>query len=57
MVGDTPRDIAAGRAAGMSTAAVLYGLGRRDQLQAERPDHLLEDLEDILGLMVRDAPV
>lgn len=57
MVGDTPRDIAAGRAAGMSTAAVLYGLGRRDQLQAERPDHLLEDLEDLLGLMVRDAPV
>ena len=55
MVGDTPRDIAAGRAAGMPTAAVLYGLGQREQLHAERPDHLLEDLEDLLALMVRDA--
>jgi len=55
VVGDTPRDIAAGRAAGMSTAAVLYGLGQRDQLHAERPDHLLEDLEDLLALMVRGA--
>lgn len=52
MVGDTPRDIAAGRAAGMGTAAVLYGLGPRDQLQAERPDHVLEDLEDLLSLMI-----
>lgn len=55
MVGDTPRDIAAGRAAGMATAAVLYGLGQREQLHAERPDHLLEDLEDLLALMVRGA--
>lgn len=55
MVGDTPRDIAAGRAAGMGTAAVLYGLGPRDQLHAERPDHLLEDLEDLLSLMIVGA--
>lgn len=51
MVGDTARDVAAGRAAGMRTAAVLYGLGSRDALLAERPDHLLEDLEDVLALL------
>lgn len=51
MVGDTARDIAAGRAAGMRTAAVLYGLGSRDQLLAERPDHVLEDIEDVLALL------
>lgn len=51
MVGDTARDIAAGRAAGMRTAAVLYGLGAREQLAAERPDHLLEDIEDVLTLL------
>lgn len=51
MVGDTARDIAAGRAAGMRTAAVLYGLGARDELLAARPDHVLEDIEDVLALL------
>ena len=51
MVGDTVRDILAGRAAGMRTAAVLYGLGRPDALLAARPDHVLEDLEDLLTLL------
>lgn len=55
MVGDTARDVAAGRAAGMRTAAVLYGLGAREQLLAERPDHLLEDIEDVLSLLNQGA--
>ncbi len=50
MVGDTVRDIQAGRAAGMTTAAVLYGLGDRDALLGAEPDHVLEDMEDLLGL-------
>ena len=51
MVGDTARDVRAGKAAGMRTAAVLYGLGARDALHEERPDHLLEDIEDVLLLL------
>lgn len=51
MVGDTARDVRAGKAAGMRTAAVLYGLGARDALHEERPDHLLEDIEDVLLLI------
>jgi len=50
MVGDTVRDVEAGRAAGMTTAAVLYGLGDRDALLGAAPDHLLEDMEDLLAL-------
>ncbi len=53
MVGDTVRDIEAGRAAGMTTAAVLYGLGDRDALRGARPDFVLEDMEDLLGLWSR----
>lgn len=53
MVGDTARDIHAGRAAGMRTAAVLYGLGARDALMGAAPDHLFEDLEDVLSVFAR----
>lgn len=51
LVGDTVRDVLAGRAAGMQTAAVLYGLGDRESIVAAKPDHLLEDLEDLLALL------
>ncbi len=51
MVGDTARDVLAGRAAGMRTAAVLYGLGTREALLDASPDHVLEDIEDVLSLV------
>lgn len=51
MIGDTARDILAGRAAGMRTAAVLYGLGSREDLSAAAPDHTFEDIEDVLSLV------
>ncbi len=53
MVGDTARDVLAGRAAGMRTAAVLYGIGSRDALLAAGPDHVFEDLEDVLSVFAR----
>lgn len=55
MVGDTARDIHAGRAAGMRTAAVLYGLGSREALTAADPDHVLEDMEDLIQLVAASA--
>lgn len=53
MVGDTARDVLAGRAAGMRTAAVLYGIGSRDALLAAGPDHVFEDLEDVMSVFAR----
>jgi pyrophosphatase PpaX len=50
-VGDSPHDMVAGRAAGTRTAAALWGPFPRAALLAERPDHLLERQEDVLGLV------
>ncbi len=47
MVGDTIYDIQAGKAAGMHTCAVTYGIGRREELRKEGPDLLLNTLSDL----------
>ena len=41
-VGDSTADMAAGRAAGTTTAGVLWGAGTRAKLSAAQPDHLLD---------------
>jgi phosphoglycolate phosphatase-like HAD superfamily hydrolase len=46
VIGDTPRDVACGRAAGAFTVAVATGQYRRDALAAHAPDLLLDSLED-----------
>jgi len=50
-VGDSPHDMAAGRAAGTRTAAALWGPFPREVLLAERPDALLHRQEDVLALL------
>jgi pyrophosphatase PpaX len=50
-LGDSPFDLAAGRAAGTVTAAALWGAFPREALEAERPDHLLERPEELLGVV------
>ena len=50
-VGDSPHDIAAGRAAGVRTAAVLWGPFPRAALEAERPDHWLREQADVLEVV------
>lgn len=50
MVGDTVYDIQAGKAAGMRTCAVTYGIGHRDDLAAQKPYLLLDTLNDFLIL-------
>lgn len=50
LVGDTLRDVLAGKAAGVRTAAATWGHGRREELVRARPDHVLEDLEDLIPL-------
>jgi phosphoglycolate phosphatase len=47
IIGDTPRDIEAGRLAGVSVAAVATGRFSVDVLGEHQPDLLFEDLSDV----------
>jgi len=53
LVGDSPHDIAAGRAAGVPTAAALWGASPRQVLLGAGPDHLLGAIGEVPGLVVR----
>ncbi len=50
-VGDSIHDMISGRAAGVQTAAVLWGPFRRTHLQAAEPDYWLETPADLLALV------
>lgn len=47
VIGDTPRDIACGRALGARTIAVATGRWNRDELAEHQPDFLIDDLSDV----------
>jgi pyrophosphatase PpaX len=49
-VGDSPHDVAAGRAAGVQTAAVTWGAADEGSLNAEAPDHLVRHMEGLLRI-------
>jgi len=52
-VGDAPADITAGRAAGMATAAVAWGVFGREALLAAGPDYWLGEPRELLALCLR----
>jgi len=54
-VGDSVHDMESGRAAGMRTAAALWGPFSRQQLERTGPDHWLEKPGDLLALLDRAA--
>ena len=54
-VGDSPYDIEAGRAAGMATAAVAWGVFGREELLAARPDYWVERPDELVPLGLRGA--
>jgi len=47
VVGDTPRDIACGKAFGARTIAVATGRWSRDELVKYQPDFLIDDLSNV----------
>jgi HAD superfamily hydrolase (TIGR01549 family) len=51
MVGDTPADILAGKAAGTRTCAVTYGFGAREALLQCAPDHMIEDFGQLADIV------
>ena len=50
-VGDSVHDLAAGNAAGVATAAALWGAGTREALSAAGPRHLLADIRELPPLV------
>ena len=50
-VGDSPHDMAAGRAAGVTTIAALWGPFGRGQLAASEPDYYIESVGEILSIV------
>jgi HAD superfamily hydrolase (TIGR01509 family) len=54
MVGDTPADILAGKAAGTPTCAVTYGFGRREALVQCAPDYVIDSFNELVTV-VRDS--
>lgn len=58
VIGDTPRDIACGKAGGARTVAVATGTFTADELQAHQPDAVLATLSDTAAVvaMILDEP-
>jgi pyrophosphatase PpaX len=50
-VGDSPHDIAAGNAAGVSTVAALWGAFSRDALERARPRYVLDQIQGLEALL------
>ncbi len=51
MIGDSPFDLRAGRAAGTRTCGALWGPFARADLEAERPDALAAGMRDVLSIV------
>ena len=51
MIGDTPRDIACGKALGARTIAVATGTWSHEQLAKYQPDFLIDDLSNVDGVI------
>lgn len=47
IIGDTPRDIACGKALGARTVAVSTGTWTREDLAKHHPDFLIDDFSDV----------
>ena len=50
-VGDSPFDMAAGKGAGCTTVAALWGMFPRDVMEAQAPDYLCENVSELVGLL------
>ncbi len=52
-IGDSPHDILAGNAAGVTTIAALWGPFTRPMLEPFRPKHFLDDIRGLIPLVER----
>ncbi len=56
VIGDTPRDVACARAAGVRAVAVATGHYSMEELAACSPDHLFADLSDTVAVLAELLP-
>jgi pyrophosphatase PpaX len=56
-VGDSPHDMAAGRAAGVTTIAALWGPFSRAQLASSGPDYYIRRMGELLPILDQDFGV
>jgi phosphoglycolate phosphatase len=52
MVGDRHYDLDGGRSFGLTTVGVRWGYGSADELEGCRPDHLVDEVADLVALLV-----
>lgn len=50
LVGDMAVDVAAGKAAGITTCAVTYGIGKKEEIAAARPDYMIDGLQELKNI-------
>jgi pyrophosphatase PpaX len=51
-VGDSPFDVAAAKAAGITSVAVSWGAFSEDTLREAEPDHLVEDIDSAVDVLL-----
>lgn len=56
MIGDTTFDVAAGRAAGLRTCAVTWGVHEPERLRGSQPDALVDTVDQLRALLLDDQP-
>ncbi len=52
-VGDSPFDVAAAKAAGITSVAVSWGAFSEDTLREAEPDHLVEDIDSAVDVLLK----
>jgi phosphoglycolate phosphatase len=57
IVGDSPEDINIGKAFGMDTIAITDGSYSRDKLKASKPNYIITNLNQIIGILGNDFNV
>jgi phosphoglycolate phosphatase len=55
VVGDTPADILAGKAAGTTTCAATYGFGMREALLRCTPDYVIDGFDELVDLLQKSG--
>ncbi len=51
MVGDMAVDIQAGKAAGVHTCGVTFGIGLRNELEAARPEFIIDSYDELISIV------
>lgn len=54
-VGDSPHDVEAARAAGLTSVGVSWGAFTEESLRAAKPDHLVRNLDAAIDILLKET--